>query len=80
MLAGLTTPLFKGKRLGETWEWNGSSWDFRDSNTRPSVRSSHAMAFDPVGRRILVFGGFDSTPQSPNFPLLNETWAWDRKD
>ena len=37
----------------------------------PLARSGHAMAYDSVRQRVLLFGGF----QMPN--LYAEAWEWD---
>src|SRR5438067_12056359 len=35
-------------------------------------RGAMTMAYDPVSRFVVTFGGFDSTGQ-----YLNQTWIWD---
>jgi hypothetical protein len=37
----------------------------------PSPRADAAMAYDPISKKIVLFGGFDATSQ------LNDTWIWD---
>ena len=37
----------------------------------PSDRSAMAMAYDPVSKKVVVFGGFDATG------YLNDTWVFD---
>ena len=39
--------------------------------SQPAPRSSHAMAYDPVRRKVVVFGG------SAFAGVLNDTWEWD---
>lgn len=39
--------------------------------TSPPARAGHAMAYDPVGGKVLVFGGYDDTG------YRNDTWTWD---
>ncbi|HPR64185.1 MAG TPA: M6 family metalloprotease domain-containing protein [Thermoanaerobaculia bacterium] len=43
---------------GETWVWNGSSWALEDAGTTPVMFYASA-AWDPVGKRVLLFGGMD---------------------
>lgn len=57
----------------DTWEWNGVSWTRRTHLFSPSQRAFHAMAYDSVRDRVVVFGGL--TP-----PLCgdhNDTLEWD---
>ena len=63
-------------RLNDVWEYNGSSktWtDFTPSTGAfPIQRSGHAAAFDPVRRKVVMFGGLNDSSQ-----WLNDTWEWD---
>ncbi|MFO0839993.1 MAG: immunoglobulin domain-containing protein [Phycisphaerae bacterium] len=63
-------------KKGDTWEWNGSAWAERAPAHAPSPRWGHAMTYDPLRQRVLLFGGFtDSTPA-----YNAETWEWDGVD
>lgn len=53
----------------EVWEWDGTSWQQMIS-VPPSARTNHAMAFDPVRGRAVLFGGSGSGTPS------GETWEW----
>ena len=67
------TVLFGGNGLGmigDTWLWDGSNWKMA-SQTGPSAREAHSMAYDSVRHQIVLFGGFDGTT------ALNDTWVWD---
>jgi len=55
--------------VGETWEWNGA-WR-RVAVSGPSPRNSPALAYDPVRRRVVLFGG-DSRSAA-----FSDTWEWD---
>jgi len=57
--------------FGDTWEWDGASWT-QVSTTGPTPRFGHAMAFDPIIRRTVLFGGYS--------PLLGDTWEWNGYD
>ncbi len=59
------------QRFNDTWEWDGAAWTEIMPTTRPPVRRFHAMAFDPVRDRTVIFGG-DST----NNLFLADTWLW----
>lgn len=59
----------KNFRLGDTWEWDGIAWK-QVSASGPSPRNGAAMTYDPIRRRVILFGG--------NGPS-GETWEWDGK-
>lgn len=59
---------------GQTWEWNGKTWDLV-TETGPSPRSGHRMFYDDVRDRVMLFGGFDVNTQ-----LLADSWEWDGID
>jgi len=53
--------------LGDTWEFDGTSWTQR-SSTGPARRYAHAMAYDPV-RQVVVLGGGEGGG--------SDFWEWD---
>jgi hypothetical protein len=53
-----------------TWEWDGTNWSVRA--TAPPTRYQPAMAYDPMRRVTVVFGG-----KAYGGGLLNDTWTWD---
>jgi hypothetical protein len=54
-------------RLGDTWEWDGSSW--REVRVvGPSARNGASLAYSPAHRGVILFGG--------NGPSA-ETWRFD---
>lgn len=55
---------------GETWEWDGAKWEFRESGD-PGKRQGHAMAFDSKRGVTVLFGG-----ESGSIPRVG-TWEWD---
>ncbi len=61
----------------ETWEWDGSAWIWREPKHSPSPRLYHAMAYDPIRQRVVMFGG--RTPSSSD-PVDQDTWEWDGDD
>ncbi|MFN0133596.1 MAG: GC-type dockerin domain-anchored protein [Phycisphaerales bacterium] len=56
----------------ETWEWNGTAWTLR-TNIGPSPRGDHAMAYDSLRGKTVLFGGYNDLTGIDN----NETWEWD---
>jgi hypothetical protein len=61
--------------LGDTWEWDGSSWIQRAPATSPPSRANHAMAYDSVRGRVVLFGGINWEGGGNN--ILADTWEWD---
>lgn len=59
--------------FGDTWEYANGGWQQRTTTTFPPVRFGHAMAFDRVRQRVVMFGG--RTRSGAIF--LNDTWEWD---
>ena len=64
---GASSPYF----LADTWEWDGSTWTQRTPTNAPPARSDHALAYDAVRGRVLLFGGHGSSGP------LSDTWEWD---
>ncbi|MBK8975934.1 MAG: hypothetical protein IPM29_08400 [Planctomycetes bacterium] len=62
-----------GQSLGDTWQWDGSSWTQVYPATSPPARFGHAMAFDAARGRVVLFGGEASA-------VLGDTWEWDGAD
>jgi hypothetical protein len=64
-----------GLRYGgilETWTWDGTRWSQQRPAASPPGRSGGSMGYDPVSKRILLFGGHrDDTG------MLGDTWLWD---
>ena len=56
--------------LGDTWLWDGTNWTKETPASQPSARSSHAMAFDPVSQRVVLYGGWSGST------ALADTWYW----
>ncbi|MBL8934516.1 MAG: hypothetical protein JNM69_08175 [Archangium sp.] len=55
--------------LGDTWEWDGTTWTQRTPITSPPARRAHAMAWDEGRQRVIIFGGYPNS--------LADTWEWD---
>jgi hypothetical protein len=63
----------------ETWTWSSATWTRATPAASPSpqVRTGHAMAYDAMRGRIVLFGG-GSDPTGTGMPLmLDDTWTWD---
>ena len=70
-----TLVLFAGSaRLPGTWAWDGRRWErVADSAASPPPRVGHAMAYDPVAERVVLYGGISYAPRRPRC----DTWAFD---
>ncbi len=61
--------------FAETWRWDGARWSLlAPAGAVPSSRHEHAMAWEPAGRRVILFGGSDTREH------LEETWEWRRPE
>ncbi len=52
----------------ETWEWNGSSWT-QVAVSGPPARHLHAMSYDALRGKTVLFGGLNGSP-------FGDTWEW----
>ncbi len=62
--------------LGDTWEWDGRTWA-QVATTGPAPRRGAVMAYDPVSRRTLMFGGYTGLPSVGGSGASAEFFAWD---
>lgn len=62
-----------------TWTWDGSQWNLRAPDHVPagSFRIGEAVAYDPVRRVVVLFGG---RRQFGTIPDSNDTWTWNGTD
>lgn len=60
-------------RYRETWEWDGTSWQQRNTQAMPPGVVVAAMTYDEARREIVFFGGQVDAGQT----MLDETWTYD---
>ncbi len=60
----------RGRRLNDTWEWDGRDWVLR-SEAEPVGREGAGIAYDAGRGRVVLFGG------SNGRAILQDTWEWD---
>ena len=61
----------------DLWEWDGTSWSQVQTDVRPSGRSGAAMAYDPLRKSLILFGGVNNSPVGIGEQLvLGDTWEW----
>lgn len=58
--------------IGDTWEFDGTTWTQVATAVAPSPRRWSAMVFDLVLGTCVLFGG-----SSGGTTFLNDTWTWD---
>ena len=57
-----------------TWTWDGTTWTRQHPSHRPpGALGSQSMAYDPIGRHVVMFGGKSDELGSR---VINQTWAW----
>jgi len=59
--------------LGDTWEYDGTTWVERTASGGPSARGFTALAYDPKRGTMLLYGGRDPGQPGP----YNDTWRYD---
>jgi hypothetical protein len=60
---------------GNTWAWDGKNWSLIKLMPTPPFREGGAMAADPIGRRILLFGGIGNVgPAASDY--IGDTWIF----
>lgn len=57
--------------LGETWEFNGTTWTQRTPANTPGKRTKAAMAYDQGRKQMVLFGGNNGAN------LQKDAWTWD---
>jgi hypothetical protein len=60
--------------LGDMWVRDSAGWRQR-AGRLPPRRAEASMAYDPVRRRVVLFGGYDL--HDGRLVRLGDTWEWD---
>lgn len=65
--------------LSDTWEWNGTHWQLSAASPGPLAREDAMMAFDPVSRSLLLYGGtaaigWTGVPRTDTWSHDGVTW------
>jgi hypothetical protein len=59
----------------KTWVLREGSWRELNPRTSPPKRGSPTLGYDPVRKRVVLYGGFDSSGED-----FADTWEWDGKE
>lgn len=62
------------RRKNDTWVYEGGGWGICSpggTGNEPSPRERHAMTYDPIRDKVVLFGGFQGLIN------LSDTWEWD---
>jgi hypothetical protein len=64
-----------GSHLSDTWAFNMTTmtWENMEPTLSPSPRAATTMVYDPVGKQMILFGGFGLG----HSVVSNETWTYD---
>lgn len=75
LLHGGSGKIVDGKhiKLGDTWEWDGQSWNKIGSSSRLKI-SNVGMAFDKNRDKVIIFGGIDNAMNWYGF------WEWNGRN
>jgi hypothetical protein len=72
IFGGATSPSTFSSLTDKTWVLTGGKWQELSSVSSPSKRASPAMGYDPMRKRIILYGGFDASQKH-----LGDTWELD---
>jgi len=76
VLYGGTNGTSIGNFFGDTWEWNGSSWQSMSPTVSPGPRGMHALGYDPRRQRIVLYGGsYGGTNYYDTWEYNGTTWS-----
>ena len=62
-----------GQAFNDLWEWDGKTWAQVATAMQPPARTQAAMAYDPVRKSLIVYGGIDANGMN----VFDDTWEWD---
>ena len=63
--------------LGDTWEWDGTSWTQAVTTQSPPARIGAAVAYDVARRQVVVFGGAAAVSSTYGGTSFHDTWEYD---
>jgi len=66
-----------GSSLDDTWEWDGTQWTQRTSETAPGRRVDHAMCYNGISGAVLLTCGRMTPSSSSDGDLYGDAWEYD---
>lgn len=80
LFGGVTSPDSSRLRyeLNDTWEWTGRAWIPVYTENAPDPRSSMALAYHPLRREVVLFGGSNTHDTDPlgDVSYFGDTWVY----
>lgn len=70
----------KNGHQADTWEWDGSTWTQRFSETperTPCSRIIPVFYYDPDLGKVVLVGGYGGKTETQAANFLHDTWTWD---
>ena len=72
IFGGATSASTFSSLIDKTWVLTGGRWRELSSPISPSKRGGIALGYDPVRKRVVLYGGFEASRNK-----LDDTWEWD---
>lgn len=66
-----------GVAYNDTWTYDGVDWVQQQPATVPPTRTDNGLAYDPVLKKVVLFGGLAGSCEDCGNGRLNDTWLWD---
>lgn len=65
--------------FGDTWVRDANGWHEVGpaQSPGPGPRTRHAMAYDSLRQRLVLFGGLATNPGTPDAVIVDDTWEFD---
>jgi len=61
----------------DLWEWDGKTWVEVAADVRPPARSDAGMAYDPVRKSLILYGGQNYQMNGMYYQtVFGDTWEW----
>ena len=75
LFGGATSTSTFSSLTDKTWVLRENGWQQLHPANSPFERGGPAMGYDPLRKRVILYGGFDADRHN-----LNDTWEWDGRN
>ncbi len=65
-----------GVVYNDTWTYDGVDWTEQHPATVPPARADNGLAFNPVLKSVVIYGGLAGSCEDCGERRLNDTWLW----